>query len=148
MLETESAVQTHSKQASQSASTMASSTTDSKLRQIEGSLRQLCADAKRSHPVVKDAAERAIRRLRQHRPNGNSASGSSSGDSTFVQSEDFVRPFLLACNHRGAPKAMIVTAINAIKTMITINAVAASQPINIARVMRNKPPATRHLSVC
>lgn len=128
---------------------MASSTTDSKLRQIEGSLRQLCADAKRSHPVVKDAAERAIRRLRQHRPNGNSASGSSSsGDSTFVQSEDFVRPFLLACNHRGAPKAMIVTAINAIKTMITINAVAASQPINIARVMCNKPAATRHLSLC
>lgn len=123
---------------------MQSSVSDSQ-HLIENDLRALCVEARRDYVVVKDAAERAVLRLRQLRAAPPAAAGAAGASPTpgdaaaaaraALQSEDFLRPYLLACNHTGASKRLLLCAIGSIQRLITMDAVSPKEPANIMRVL-------------
>ena len=63
---------------------------------IDSELRALSAEARKDHPAVKEAVERALLKLRDVRKTDDY-------DLRRLRTSEFVRPFLLACNH---PKAI------------------------------------------
>ena len=97
-------------------------------KQIENDLRLLSSEAK-GFPVVIDAAERGILKLRSV---GQGAFHSGSPPPRCVE---FVRPFLLACNHADAGRRMLSVAMSAMQRLVMVNAIEDSEPPNILRVL-------------
>ncbi len=95
-------------------------------RLLESDLRALSAEAK-GFAAVKDAAERGILRVRE------AQEAFAAGEK--VRAPEFIRPFLLACNHVDAGKRLVSVAIAAIQRLIMMDVVDRSEPPNIMRVL-------------
>lgn len=107
------------------------------LRLVEDDLRALSVEARKKHPVVKEAAERGIVRLRALREQ-YAAAVRESGESpptSMLRSQDLLRPFLLACNHSDCSRAMILQALSGVQRLINRNAISPSDAPNILRVL-------------
>jgi len=131
--------------------------------QVEDHLRDLGAEARKNHPGVKEASERAILHLRSlqtqyvaavRRAGASSKSAKqqhqqcppSSGNSTsslppqhpttaLFRSQDVLRPFLLACNYPDAPCDLILIALESIQLLLRGDAVCPEDGIQIGRVL-------------
>ncbi|CAM9675572.1 unnamed protein product, partial [Sphacelaria rigidula] len=109
------------------------------LRVVEDELRGLAGEARRRHPVVQEAAERAILKLRNMREEYAVAlrrqhAGQAPPLSMF-RSQDLLRPFLLACNHSDASPHLISKAMNSMQYLINRDAILPSDAPNILRVL-------------
>ncbi|CAM9461787.1 unnamed protein product, partial [Ectocarpus sp. 13 AM-2016] len=109
------------------------------LRVVEDELRGLAAEARRRHPVVQEAAERAILKLRNMREEYAVAlrqqhEGNAPPLSMF-RSQDLLRPFLLACNHADASPHLMTMAMDSIQYLINRDAILPSDAPNILRVL-------------
>ncbi|CAM9392659.1 unnamed protein product, partial [Scytosiphon promiscuus] len=109
------------------------------LRVVEEELRGLAAEARRRHPVVQEAAERAILKLRNMREEYAVAlrrqhEGNAPPLSMF-RSQDLLRPFLLACNHADASPHLMIMAMGSIQYLINRDAILPSDAPNILRVL-------------
>jgi len=149
--------------------------------QVEDHLRDLGTEARKAHPSVKDASERAIIHLRSLQTQyvaavrraaaaSNSSSNSSAataandyndtgkspspasgsgGNSTaatttmaaihpttsLFQSQDLLRPFLLAANHTDAPYDLLVVALESIQHLLQNDAVCSDDAVQISRIL-------------
>ena len=119
---------------------------------IEADLRSLSVAARRQHPMVKEAAERGIIRLRAqksalHRQirsavasstgavEGGSAAGGGQPPGLLV-GEEILTPFVLACNHADASVNLLAISISAIQRLLTHDCIQREQFPNIMRVLR------------
>jgi hypothetical protein len=123
------------------------------LRLVEDDLRALCQEARKKHPVVKEAAERGILKLRALREQYAAAVREAAGESppvSMFRSQDLLRPFLLACNHQDCTPKMIQMALGAVAHLINRDAIFPSDAPNILRVLAIQavsPSATPEVQV-
>lgn len=135
--------------------------------QVEDHLRDLGTEARKAHPSVKDASERAIIHLRSLQTQYVAAvrraavastnsdaskspptSGSSNNATTttttsmslhpttsLFQSQDLLRPFLLAANHTDAPYDLLVIAFESIQHLLQGDAVCSDDAIQVSRIL-------------
>ncbi len=125
------------------------------LHAVEGDLRSLSVEARKKHPVVKEAAERGILKLRSvkggefgvkvskfnntHLPRAlreeyaSKMTVESVPNRSIFQSQDLLRPFLLACNHTDAGTKLITLTMISIQRLINYDAIS---PLDIPNVMR------------
>ncbi|KAL7554854.1 hypothetical protein ACHAWF_018901 [Thalassiosira exigua] len=125
--------------------------------QIEDHLRDLGAEARKHHPGVKEASERAIIHLRSlqtqyvaavrragaHGKNARQQVPPSSGSSlppqhpttALFQSQDVLRPFLLAANHSDASYELLVISLESMQHLLRGDAVCPEDGIQISRVL-------------
>lgn len=96
-------------------------------KHIEEDLRRLSAEARRDLPIVKDAAERAILKLRADSPDNAALQGNC---------QDYLRPSVLACNHKDAAKRLVIAALNSIQHFVASGVLSAEDPQNILRVLQ------------
>lgn len=97
-----------------------------RVKLLEGDLRLLSSEAK-GFAAVKDSAERGIMKLR-------AVQDGFAGDGR-QRCPEFIRPFLLACNHTEAGKRVLSVAIAAMQRLIMMDVVDAAEPPNILRVL-------------
>eukprot|EP00536_Pseudo-nitzschia_multiseries_P016159 jgi/Psemu1/247367/estExt_Genewise1.C_10330010 len=108
--------------------------------QLEDYLRDLGAEARRKHPGVKEASERAILKLRTLQNQYVSAvrKASSSGekhpDTRLFRSSDLLHPFLLAANYPNASPKLLDTTFKAMKTLLEADAICPGDGLNMVRV--------------
>ena len=117
---------------------------------IEADLRSLSVAARRQYPMVKEAAERGIirlraqkaalhRRIRQnttHKSQGNSSDDVDDESSSFRVGGDVLNPFVLACNHGNASIDLLSLSISAIQRLLNHDCVEREDFPNIMRVLR------------
>lgn len=115
--------------------------------QVEEQLRDLGAEARRKHPGVKEASERAILTLRTlqnlyvvavRRATTSSPSlpkHHSHPTTTLFRSQDILRPFLLAANYPDASFKLITLALNAMQLLVGGDAVFPEDSRNVVRVL-------------
>jgi hypothetical protein len=104
------------------------SVTRTMAKQIEADLRLLSTEAK-GYAAVIDAAERGIMKLRTLQGVPTAAADAPG------RCAEFVRPFLLACNHADGGKRMLSVAMGAMQRLIMLDAIDRSEPPNILRVL-------------
>ncbi|KAG7353268.1 C-terminal region of mon2 domain containing protein [Nitzschia inconspicua] len=110
--------------------------------QLEDYLRDLGAEARKKHPGVKEASERAILKLRtlqtQYVTAVRKASSSTSGekhpDTTLFRSSDLLHPFLLAANYPNASPKLLDTSFKAMKLLMEADAICSGDGMNMVRV--------------
>ncbi|KAL5256952.1 hypothetical protein ACHWQZ_G012027 [Mnemiopsis leidyi] len=83
---------------------------------LQTDLRSVSSEAKRRHPAVKDAAERAILKLRSL-----SAANDKHINEVIARSDDVIQPFILGCETKN-PK-LILISITCIQKLISHDAV-------------------------
>ena len=115
---------------------------------IEADLRSLSVAARRQYPMVKEAAERGIIRLRAqksalHRQIRSAVASSTGTDHSTDRSspsllvgEEILTPFVLACNHANAGVNILSISISAIQRLLTHDCIQREQFPNIMRVLR------------
>ena len=96
---------------------------------ITESLRVLSLEARRSRPLLKEAAERATLRLRnfltRHKP------------MTSRTVDDALQPLLLTANHKDrADEKLVTIAIGAVQRLVAEAELTTSQLQNVVRVLR------------
>ena len=89
---------------------------------VEADLRTLSLEARRRHPEVKEAAERALQRLRTAVPEGASPAEQAAA---LAQAEEVLLPFTMALAPRS--DAMPLCALGAIQRLISHRAIAPPQ---------------------
>lgn len=94
---------------------------------IEGDLRLLSSEAK-GFAAVKEASEKGIMKVKELAPGLALQAGRP-------RAVEFIRPFLLACNHTEAGKRLISVAISAMQRLIMMDVVLPTEPPNIMRVL-------------
>lgn len=107
------------------------------LRLVEDDLRAVSVEARKKHPMVKEAAERGIVKLRGLREQ-YAAAVRESGESppiSMLRSQDLLRPFLLALNHSDCSRTMVLQALAALQRLINRGAISAGDAPNILRVL-------------
>eukprot|EP00934_Nitzschia_sp_Nitz4_P005997 Nitzschia sp. Nitz4//scaffold6_size259037//98458//103848//NITZ4_001067-RA/size259037-processed-gene-0.68-mRNA-1//-1//CDS//3329556872//5987//frame0 len=108
--------------------------------QLEDYLRDLGAEARKKHPGVKEASERAILKLRSLQNSYVTAVRKASGngdkhpDTTIFRSSDLLHPFLLAANYPNASPKLLDTSFKAMKTLMEANAICPGDGMNLVRV--------------
>ena len=116
------------------------------VKQVEEQLRDLGTESRRKHPAVKEAAERAILSLRAlqnkyvvavRKASQNTASGQSSEHPTtaLFQSQDVLRPFLLAANYPDVGNKVLNLSMDGIQTLIGGNAILRNDGVNVVRIL-------------
>lgn len=118
------------------------------IAQVEEHLRDLGTEARKKHPGVKEASERAILTLRSLQSRyisavrAATASNTTSGSTpkkhpttSLFRSQDVLRPFLLACNYPDASSELILVGISAMQLLIRGDAVCPEDSVHIARVL-------------
>jgi hypothetical protein len=106
------------------------------LRSVEEDLRSLSDEARKKYPVVKEAAERGILKLRAMREQYAAAIKVESAPSTAMfRSEDILRPFLLACNHNDATVKMVTITLQGMQRLAQRDAINGADMPNIMRVL-------------
>ena len=119
-------------------------------KQLEEDLRLLSVEARKRYPLVKEAAERSIIKLRAKiavllRNVRNAGGGSrkriedsnkSAMKVAFRADEEILRPFVLACNHADVSVKLGVMSLSAFQHLLSRGAVEANQFPNIVRVLR------------
>ena len=107
------------------------------LAAAELDLQHLAAEALRALPAVKDVAERVVFELRglQQVSRASGGSGELAGAALASLKAQWLHPFLIACNHTGAPKRVLTIALGALQRLITSDGVAPGDMLGIARVL-------------
>ena len=119
-------------------------------KQLEEDLRLLSVEARKKYPLVKEAAERSIIKLRAkiavllrnvRSAGDNSTKGFVEGSKStmavaFRADEEILRPFVLACNHADVSVKLGVLSLSAFQRLLSRGAVEAGQFPNIVRVLR------------
>ena len=107
---------------------------------MEEDLRNLGNEAKKRHPEVKEATDRAITALKAIRDQyvsdkmkNKGSSGDHSGKSH--QSADISAPYILLCNYADANPKLIGMALNGIQMLINNDLIPANDAKNILRVL-------------
>jgi len=109
--------------------------------QVEDHLRDLGAEARKAHPGVKEASERAIINLRSLQTQYVAAVRRSSGNAqkhpttALFQSQDVLRPFLLAANYSDADYELLVIALDSMQLLLRGDAVCSDDGAQISRVL-------------
>ena len=128
------------------------------VQQLEESLRDLAAEARKRHPGVEEASERATRTLRQYKnayvtavrqanaAHSHGASGVQSLSSSaqcsqpaapttkLFQSSELLHPFLLAANYPNASPKLLEISFRAMRLLLEADAVVPSDAIHLVRV--------------
>lgn len=110
------------------------------MQQLEECLRDLAAEARKNHPGVKEASERATLKLRTLQNSYVSAvrqatsSGKEHPTTKLFQSSDLLHPFLLAANYPNATNALLEISFRAMKLLMEADAVVPSDGLNMVRV--------------
>ena len=102
-------------------------------RLVEADLLSLSAEARRSLPAVKEAAERAVFELRQR--GGADALGALAPADLAAVRAAVLAPLLVAANHTDAPKRVLTIALGALQRLITADCVTPADMPSIARVL-------------
>mmetsp|Transcript_11872 Transcript_11872/g.34043 ORF Transcript_11872/g.34043 Transcript_11872/m.34043 type:complete len:1781 (-) Transcript_11872:123-5465(-) len=108
--------------------------------QLEDYLRDLGAEARRKHPGVKEASEKAILKLRTLQNHYVSAvrkasnSGEKHPDTRLFRSSDLLHPFLLAANYPNASPKLLDTSFKAMKMLLEADAICPGDGLNMVRV--------------
>mmetsp|Transcript_10820 Transcript_10820/g.29917 ORF Transcript_10820/g.29917 Transcript_10820/m.29917 type:complete len:1956 (+) Transcript_10820:225-6092(+) len=110
------------------------------VQQLEESLRDLAAEARKHHPGVKEASERATWTLRQYKNAYASAvrkanAGNSTAPTTkMFQSSELLHPFLLAANYPNASPELLEISFRAMRLLLEHDAVPPNDAIHLVRV--------------
>lgn len=109
---------------------------------VEENLRDLGTEARRKHPGVKEASERAILTLRSCQSKYVAAVRRATSDATQVhpttalfRSQDVLRPFLLAANYPDASARILSIALGGIELLLEGDAICEGDEKNIVRVL-------------
>eukprot|EP00533_Pseudo-nitzschia_delicatissima_P004970 CAMPEP_0116089272 /NCGR_PEP_ID=MMETSP0327-20121206/6338_1 /TAXON_ID=44447 /ORGANISM="Pseudo-nitzschia delicatissima, Strain B596" /LENGTH=1744 /DNA_ID=CAMNT_0003580455 /DNA_START=287 /DNA_END=5521 /DNA_ORIENTATION=- len=108
--------------------------------QLEDYLRDLGAEARKNHPGVKEASERAIMKLRSLQNDYASAvrkassTNSKHPDTRLFRSSDLLHPFLLATNYPNASPKLLDTSFKAFKLLLEADAICPGDGTNMVRV--------------
>jgi len=109
------------------------------VQHLEECLRDLAAEARKKHPGVKEASERAIVRLRtlktlyvSHVRKANA--GGVHPTTAMFQSSDLLHPFLLAANYPNASPKLLEISFRACKLLLEADAVVATDGMHMVRV--------------
>jgi len=110
--------------------------------QVEEHLRDLGSEARKKHPGVKEASERAIISLRQLQNQYATAVRRSSSNpavphptTALFRSQDVLRPFLLAANYPDAGFRLLTIALDAIDLLVRGDAVCPGDAVHVVRVV-------------
>ncbi|KAG6606525.1 uncharacterized protein IUM83_14348 [Phytophthora cinnamomi] len=121
------------------------------LRQLAADLHALRGEAKRKHPVVKEAADRALEALpalQQQYAALLRVEGRAPGPGhALFQSEAVLRPFLLACNHTSASHKILVLALSSIQRLVSWDAIEPASVGSILRVLQIQAEKNAHADV-
>lgn len=107
------------------------------LRHIEEDLRSLSYETKKKHPMIKEAAEKAIvhlRTVREQYAHAVRVEAAPGPGHAIFKSRDLLRPFLLACNHLQVSTKTVLTSLASIQRLITWNALFV--PEDVRSIMR------------
>lgn len=109
---------------------------------VEENLRDLGTEARRKHPGVKEASERAILTLRTCQTKYVAAVRRATSDPAQVhpttalfRSQDVLRPFLLAANYPDASARILAIALGGIELLLEGDAICVGDEKNIVRVL-------------
>ena len=109
---------------------------------VEENLRDLGTEARRKHPGVKEASERAILTLRSCQTKYVAAVRRATSDASQIhpttalfQSQDVLRPFLLAANYPDASARVLSIALGGIELLLEGDAICEGDEKNIVRVL-------------
>lgn len=108
--------------------------------QLEDYLRDLGSEARKKHPGVKEASERAILRLRTLQNSYVSAvrkasnSGAEHPTTSLFQSQDLLHPFLLAANYPNASTKLLDISFKAMRLLMESSAICPGDGIHMVRV--------------
>eukprot|EP00979_Chaetoceros_neogracilis_P004011 scaffold695_cov279-Chaetoceros_neogracile.AAC.37 len=113
------------------------------VKQVEEQLRDLGTESRRKHPGVKEAAERAILSLRSLqnkyvvavRRAASTNSKESHPTTAIFQSQDVLRPFLLAANYPDVGNKVLNLSMDGIQTLLEGNAICKYDGVNVVRVL-------------
>ena len=128
------------------------------VKQVEEQLRDLGTESRRKHPGVKEAAERAILSLRtlqnkyvvavraasraSSSPLNANANANANADvankhptTAIFQSQDVLRPFLLAANYPDVGYKLLNLSLDGMQALLTGDAVCKNDGINVVRVL-------------
>jgi hypothetical protein len=106
---------------------------------LEESLRDLAAEARKKHPGVKEASERAtlkLRGLQQHYVScvRKANAGGEHPTTAVFQSSELLHPFLLAANYPSASPKLLDISLKAMCLLLKGDAVAPQDGIQMVRV--------------
>lgn len=111
------------------------------VQQLEESLRDLAAEARKKHPGVKEASERATLKLRQLKNSYVVAvrQASKEPDAThpttsLFQSSELLHPFLLAANYPNASARLLEISFRAMRLILEADALVPSDGLHLVRV--------------
>mmetsp|Transcript_59669 Transcript_59669/g.146343 ORF Transcript_59669/g.146343 Transcript_59669/m.146343 type:complete len:1864 (+) Transcript_59669:299-5890(+) len=111
------------------------------VNQLEDYLRDLGAEARKKHPGVKEASERAILKLRTLQNQyvsavrkASSAEGEQHPDTRLFRSSDLLHPFLLAANYPNASPKLLDISFKAMKSLMEADAICPGDGMNMVRV--------------
>lgn len=110
------------------------------MQQVEECLRDLAAEARKKHPGVKEASERATLRLRALQNQyiaavrASNQSGAPAPTTALFQSSELLHPFLLAANYPNANSRLLSIAFRAMRLLMEAKAVLPSDAIHLVRV--------------
>jgi hypothetical protein len=119
------------------------------LRQIEEDVKNLGNEAKKRHPEIKDASDRAVIALRIIRDKyvsemvkkGNDEKSEKSPH--FTESSDLVSPYILACNYADGSNKLISMALNGIQMLLNFGIVPPGDVKNVLRVLSIQVASTK-----
>jgi hypothetical protein len=109
------------------------------VRQLEECLRDLAAEARKNHPGVKEASERATLKLRilQNTYVSQVRAANAGGEhptTSLFQSSDLLHPFLLAANYPNAGSKLLEISFRAVKLLMEADAVVPTDAMHMVRV--------------
>lgn len=108
--------------------------------QLEDHLRDLGAEARKRHPGVKEASERATLKLRTLKNQYVSAVRKAAADgeahpsTSMFRSSDLLHPFLLAANYPNASPKLLDISFKAMKILMEAGAICPGDGMNMVRV--------------
>jgi hypothetical protein len=110
------------------------------VQQLEECLRDLASEARKNHPGVKEASERATLKLRHLKTSYVAAvrqagnKGTEHPTTSLFQSSDMLHPFLLAANYPNASSRLLDVSFRAIRLLMEADAVVPTDGIHLVRV--------------
>jgi hypothetical protein len=109
------------------------------VQQLEECLRDLAAEARKKHPGVKEASERATLKLRTLKNTYVSQvraanAGGEHPTTSLFQSSDLLHPFLLAANYPNAGSKLLEISFRAVKLLMEADAVVPTDGMHMVRV--------------
>jgi len=108
--------------------------------QVEEHLRDLGTEARKNHPGVKEASERAILQLRTLQNQyviavrRASQAGEPHPTTALFQSQDLLRPFLLAANYPNASPRLLDISLKGMSLLIQGDAICHGDGVHMVRV--------------